>query len=53
MNGFLSELIKQYIEMCEETLEIISNPEWVEMIKEGKREVKEGVKGKTPDSLED
>ncbi len=49
----LSELIDDYIERHKETLDLLSRPEWVEMIKKGKEEVAKGVKGKTLDKLED
>jgi len=49
----LSELIDEYIERHKETLELLSNPKWVEIIKEGKKEVKKGVKGKSIHELED
>ncbi len=53
MKDILAELIDEYIDRHRETLEILSNPEWVEMIKQGKKEVKEGIKGKPLDALED
>lgn len=53
MKDILAELIDEYIDRHKETLEILSNPEWVEMIKKGKKEVKEGIKGKPLDALED
>jgi predicted CopG family antitoxin len=53
MKDILSELVDEYIERHKETLEILSNPKWVEMIKKGKKEVTEGVKGKSLDELED
>lgn len=53
MQEILSELVDEYIERHRETLEILSNPEWVEMIKKGKKEVVEKVKGKSLDELED
>jgi hypothetical protein len=43
MKDILSELVEEYIiGRHKETLEILSNPKWVEMIKQGKREVEEG-----------
>ncbi|HLC18120.1 MAG TPA: hypothetical protein VJM57_03790 [Thermodesulfobacteriota bacterium] len=48
----LSELIDEYIARHRETLELLSRPEWVKAIKEGKEEVKKGVKGKSLDELE-
>jgi len=52
MKDILSELVDTYIERHRETLEILSNPKWVGMIKQGKKEVEEGVKGKSLDELE-
>ena len=49
----LSELIDDYIERHKETLDLLSRPEWVEIIKKGKEEVAKGIKGKTLDKLED
>jgi len=53
MKDIISELVDQYIERHKETLEILSNPEWVEMIKKGKKEIDEGIKGKSLEELED
>ena len=53
MIEIFSELIDEYIERHKETLELLSKPNWVETIRQGKREVEEGVKGKTLDELED
>lgn len=52
MKDILTELIDDYIERHRETLEILSNPKWVEMIKQGKSEIEKGVKGKSLDELE-
>jgi predicted DNA-binding protein len=49
----LSELIDDYIERHKETLNLLSRPEWVEMIKKGKEEVANGIKGKKLNELED
>ena len=51
MKDIISELVDQYIERHKETLEILSNPEWVEMIKKGKKEIDEGIKGKSLEEL--
>jgi predicted CopG family antitoxin len=51
--GILSELIDEYIERHRETLDLLSRPEWVAIIKEGKEEIAKGVKGKTLNELED
>ena len=48
----LSELIDEYIARHRETLELLSRPEWVKAIKDGKEEIKKGVKGKSLDELE-
>jgi len=49
----LTEPVDEYIERHEETLELLANPEWVELIGQGKREVEQGVKGRTLDELDD
>ena len=53
MKDILSELIDEYIERHQETLELLSNPEWVEMIEAGKAEVTQNIKGKSLAELED
>jgi hypothetical protein len=53
MKEILSDLIDEYIERHKETLEILSNPEWVEIIARGKAEVAEGVQGVSLDDLAD
>ena len=53
MKEILSELIDEYIERNKETMAILSRPEWVEIIKQGKTEVAAGIKGKSLDELED
>jgi predicted CopG family antitoxin len=52
MKDILSDLVTEYIERHRETLEILSNPRWVEMIRKGKEEIKQIVKGKSLDELE-
>jgi predicted CopG family antitoxin len=52
MKEILSDLIDEYIERHKETLELLSQPEWVEAIEQGKAEVARGVKGKSLDELE-
>lgn len=49
----LSELIDEYIERHQETLNLLSKPEWVKTIKKGKKEVAKSIKGKTLNELED
>ena len=49
----LSQLIDEYIERHTETLELLSRPEWVEIITKGKEEVGLGVKGNSLNELED
>jgi hypothetical protein len=51
MKEILSELIDEYLARHRETLELLSRPEWVELIEQGKKEVAEGVKGKALDEL--
>ena len=49
----LSELIDEYIERHKETLELLSKPEWVEIIRKGKKEIEDKAKGKSLDELDD
>jgi predicted CopG family antitoxin len=42
----LTDLIDEYIERHKETLDLLSKPEWVEIIKQGKEEVSKGIKGR-------
>ncbi len=49
----LTELIDDYVDRHRETLELLSRPEWVEVIRKGKEEVAKGVKGKALDELAD
>jgi len=49
----LTELIDEYIERHKETLDLLSKPEWVEEIMQGKEEVKSGAKGKSLEDLAD
>jgi len=49
----LSELIDEYIERHKETLELLSKPEWVEIIRKGKKEIEDKTKGKSLNELED
>jgi predicted CopG family antitoxin len=53
MKEILSELIDEYIERHQETLDLLSRPEWVDIIARGKEEVSNGVKGKGLDELAD
>ena len=53
MKLILSDLIDEYIERHQETLELLSNPEWVDLIQKGKKEVRSGEKGKSLEELED
>ena len=49
----LSDLIDEYVERHLETLDLLSRPEWVDVIMHGKEEVTRGVKGKSLDELAD
>ena len=49
----LCNLIDEYLERHKETLELLSKPDWVEVIHRGKEEVSRGVKGKSLDELAD
>jgi len=53
MKEILSELIDEYIERHQETLDLLSRPEWVDIIVRGKEEVDTGVEGKSLDELAD
>ena len=53
MKEILSDLIDEYIERHQETLDLLSRPDWVDIIARGKEEVTEGVKGKRLDELAD
>lgn len=53
MKEILTELIDEYIERHRETLNLLSRPEWVDVITGGKREVETGVEGKRLDELAD
>ena len=49
----LTELVDEYIERHKETLDLLSKPEWVDLIDKGKEEVLKEIKGKGIDELED
>lgn len=53
MKEILTDLIDEYIERHRETLDLLSRPEWVEVITRGKQEVVTGVEGKGLDELAD
>ena len=53
MKEILSELIDEYIERHRETLDLLSKPEWVDVITRGKKEVADGVTGTSLDELAD
>ena len=53
MKEILSDLIDEYIERHKETLDLLSRPEWVEIIAHGKQEVDNGIKGTTLEDLTD
>ncbi|MBN2123609.1 MAG: hypothetical protein JW821_04915 [Deltaproteobacteria bacterium] len=53
MKDILSDLVDDYIARHRETLDLLSNPDWVKMIEQGKREIRQNVKGKSLDDLED
>jgi predicted transcriptional regulator len=47
MKDIIAELIDEYVERHQETLELLSRPEWVDEIRKGRKEVLRGVKGKS------
>jgi predicted DNA-binding protein len=53
MKNIISELIDEYLERHKETLELLSRPEWVDLIKKGKEEVKKAIPGKKLNELDD
>ena len=53
MKEILSDLIDEYIERHKETLDLLSKPEWVDVIEKGKAEIAKGIKGKSLEELED
>ena len=53
MKEILSDLIDEYIQRHQETLDLLSRPEWVDIIARGKDEVGRGVEGKGLDELAD
>lgn len=53
MKEILTELIDEYIERHRETLDLLSRPEWVDIITRGKDEIDRGVEGKGLDELAD
>jgi predicted CopG family antitoxin len=53
MKEILSDLIDEYIERHKETLDLLSRPEWVEIITRGRQEVDSSIKGKTLEELAD
>lgn len=48
----LTDLIDEYIESHRETLDLLSKPEWVEIIGQGEEEVSKCIKGKGLHELE-
>ena len=53
MKEILTELIDEYIERHRETMDLLSRPEWTELIEKGKAEVAKGIRGKSLDELAD
>ena len=53
LQDIFSELIDEYIQRHQETLQLLSKPDWVNMIRQGKNEVDRKVKGKSLHELED
>jgi predicted CopG family antitoxin len=53
MKDILSDLVDDYIERHRETLDLLSNPDWVKKIEQGKSEILQNIKGKSLNELED
>ncbi len=53
MKSIISELIDEYLERHKETLELLSRPEWVDLIKKGKEEIEKAIPGKKLHELDD
>ncbi len=53
MKEIITEMIDEYIGRHRETLALLSKPEWVDVIRRGKQEIEDRVKGKSLDELED
>ena len=53
MKDILADVVDDYIERHRETLDLLSKPDWVKKIEQGKREVLQKVKGKSLNELED
>ena len=53
MTDIFSELIDDYIERHQESLDLLTRPDWVIAIKKGKQEIVDRVKGKSLDELAD
>ena len=53
MKEILSDLIDEYIERHQETLDLLSRPEWVEIITRGKEEVESDIQGRSLAELAD
>lgn len=52
IKDILTELVEEYINRHRETLDLLSRPEWVEVIRQGREEVARGVRGKSLDELD-
>jgi len=52
MKDIFAEVIDDYIARHQETLDLLSRPDWVQAIKQGKQEIKDRTKGKSLDELD-
>jgi predicted CopG family antitoxin len=52
IKDILTDLIDEFIERHQETLDLLSRPDWVDIIRRGKEEVTTGAPGKGLDELE-
>ncbi|MFC2142672.1 hypothetical protein ACFLR7_07045 [Acidobacteriota bacterium] len=52
MKDIFAEVIDDYIARHQETLDLLSRPDWVQAIKQGKQEIEDRAKGKSLDELD-
>ena len=52
LKSIVTEMIDEFIERHQETLDLLSKPQWVKDIQAGKKEIRSGVKGKSIHELD-